>query len=222
MTTPIQANDAMFASLINGRSWMDLVGTYLAKPTDPAYMITLEDLSSSGEGDMLDICILVDIREDGVYGTWAWTKGHGYTQYRLYDPQGQIVNDVSGQPCNLFHQPQQWQFANRCSYGINNRAQMFLNSDSNHILMVEYCKLVANVLPIPPPNYLPPGDWTTYPNWTASDQWGGWGASRFRHAGTMNVLYFDGHVDPHVTGDINPMVNSIANDAWRPARDPAF
>jgi prepilin-type processing-associated H-X9-DG protein len=219
-----QANDYLSSSqgMINGQTWRNMIGNYLNKPTDPAYMICMEDLSSAGEGDMLDVCIMVDIREDGVYGTWAWTKGHGYTQYTLYDPQGQVVNDVSNQPCHWFHQPQQWKFNNRCSYGINNRAQVMLNGDSNHILFVEYDKLVAGVLP---PARWDPNTGDLSPsnqlNYSSSDQWGGWGASRFRHANSMNVLYFDGHVEPHVTGDIDPSRPSIANDLWMPSRDPA-
>jgi prepilin-type processing-associated H-X9-DG protein/prepilin-type N-terminal cleavage/methylation domain-containing protein len=227
-----QANDYLAGSqnLINGQTWRQLVGQYLNKPTDPAYMISMEDLSSTSEGDMLDICILVDLTDNGITGRWAWTKGHGYTHYTLYDPQGQIVTDQSGQPCQWFHQPQIWNFNDRCSYGINNRAPVMLTGDSNHILFVEYYKLVANVLPTPasPPTSpapLPAGDLNLAPlpiAWSSSDQWGGWGASRFRHAGTMNVLYFDGHVEPHVSDDINPkLIHTIANDVWKPAKDPS-
>ena len=220
-----QANDYLGSaqSLITGQTWLQLdtaAGYPPSQTTDPAYMIGMEDLSGVSEGDMLDICIMVDPTENGTYGTWAWTKGHGFTQYTLYDPQGQVVIDKNGQPCQPFHQGQTWLFNDRCSYGINNRAQVMLNGDSNHVLFVEYDKLVANVLP-PLTNASSDLYSNNQKNWLSNDQWGGWGASRFRHAGTMNVLYFDGHVEPHVTADIRPDVISIANDVWKPSTDPA-
>ena len=152
LTTQIQANDAAtFSTLPAGATWASLIqsGAFSPAPvqsTDPAYVIGMEDLSSASEGDMLDICLLIDVTENGVNGSWSWSKGHGFTQYTLYDPQGQVVLDQSNQPCQPFHQGQVWKFNDRCSYGINNRAQVMLNGDSNHVLFVEYDKLVASVL----------------------------------------------------------------------------
>ena len=60
------------------------------------------------------------------------------------------------------------------------------------------------------------------PDWTMSDQWGGWGASRFRHTNGMNVLFFDGHVDTRNSAAINPFISSIGNSVWKPTSDPAF
>ena len=211
-----------------GTTWYSILWQ---KPHTPqeAYVIQMEDMSPSGSGDMMDICILVDPHSDsqngppGLYGSWDWTKGHGYTHYTLYDPNNQVVTDVGGAPCQWFHENQMWEFTKgRCSYGINNRAPGMLNDDSTHILVVEYCKLVANVVPPQPPIANWTDDSIIQPDWSNCDQWGGWGASRFRHTGSMNVLFFDGHVDTRTTAMINPFVSSIGDSLWKPSRDPAF
>ena len=204
-------------TVYSNKTWMKLLNP--GPQGSQAYVVSMEDASPSGQGDELDVCVLIDPRDDGTYGSWSWTKGHGYTQYVLYDAQNNVVIDTSGNPCKWFHQGQIWKFAGggHCSYGINNRAPAMLNSDSDHILFVEYCKLVANVLPPQATDSVP-----ITPDWTNSDQWGGWGASRFRHTGNMNVLFFDGHVDTRSTDAINPFVSSIGNDVWKPSRDPGW
>ena len=207
----------------SGATWLS---TLWEKPENEeeaqqSYVIQMEDMSPSGAGDMLDVCILVSPHKDGLYGSWSWTKGHGYKQYTLYDPNNQVVTDITGSLCQWFHEHQMWKFTKgRCSYGISNRAPALLNDDSNHVLIVEYCKLVANVLPPRPPVANWTDDSAAQPDWTNSDQWGGWGASRFRHTGGMNVLFFDGHVDSRNTNGINPFISSIGNNVWKPSKDP--
>jgi prepilin-type processing-associated H-X9-DG protein len=208
---PIGADGSVWTS----KTWMQLLSP--RPQSSQAYVVSMEDMSPASQGDMLDICLLIDPRDDGTYGSWSWSKGHGYSEYTLFDPQNNVVIDVNGKPCKWFTQGQQWIFSGgRCSYGINNRAPAMLNDDSNHVLFAEYCKLVANVLPPLTTDSVP------LPLWTNCDQWGGWGASRFRHAGSMNVLFFDGHVDSRTTAAINPFVSSIGNDVWKPAKDPSF
>jgi prepilin-type processing-associated H-X9-DG protein len=190
--------------------------------TNGAYMVCMEDQSCSGE--FMDVCVLVDPRPDAIYCTWDWTKGHAWTQYVMYNPQNQVVNDVTGKPCNYYTQGQVFTVPyGQCSYGISNRAPALFNNDSDHVLFVEYFKLVADVLPIPPPGApAATSDATVLPAWSNSVQWGGWGASRFRHTGTMNVLFYDGHVEGRNPAAINPFVESIGNNVWKPSRDPAF
>jgi prepilin-type N-terminal cleavage/methylation domain-containing protein/prepilin-type processing-associated H-X9-DG protein len=225
LNSVVQAQDGTLVSVINGRTWYQILWQ---QPQGPeSYVISMEDMSPSSEGDMLDICLLIDLREDATYGSWSWTKGHGYTQYTLYDPNHQVVTDTSGAACQWFHENQMWIFTNgRCSYGINNRGPYMLTGDGNNILFVEYCKLAANVLPTPPnnanPATVPPQDSPPQADWTTNPQWGGWGASRFRHSGVMNVLYVDGHVDTRTTGAINPFIESIGMTLWKPLRDPPF
>jgi len=208
---PVAADNSLHFT----QTWMQLLSP--GPQSSQAYVVCMEDMSPASQGDMLDVCVLVDPRDDATYGSWSWTKGHGYTEYTLFDPQNNVVIDDTGKPCKWFTQGQQWVFSGgHCSYGINNRAPAMLNDDGSHVLFVEYCKLVANVLPPLATDMVP------LPAWTNCDQWGGWGASRFRHTGGMNVLFFDGHIEPRTTAAINPFVSTIGNDVWKPAKDPNF
>ncbi len=85
-------------------------------------------------------------------------------------------------------------------YGMNNRAHRLMR-DSSRILLVEYKKVVANVVGL-----------------DARDIWADQVAAR--HSGTVNVLYVDGHVDTHRPAEINPELPVIHNDLWRPTADP--
>jgi prepilin-type N-terminal cleavage/methylation domain-containing protein/prepilin-type processing-associated H-X9-DG protein len=198
---------------VGGHTWMELLWE---KPKGQyPYVVTMEDMSPTGQGDMLDVSLLIDPRADALYGSWSWTKGHGYSRYTLYDGNGTIVKDVNGGLCQWFCHHQMWKYptGSPCSYGLNNRANMLLSNDSYHIMYVEYYKLVADVLP---PTL---SDATVVDAWSKHPAWGGWGASRFRHNGSMNVLYFDGHVQTHRTQDINPFVVRTANETWKPTVD---
>jgi prepilin-type N-terminal cleavage/methylation domain-containing protein/prepilin-type processing-associated H-X9-DG protein len=207
---PPVANDG---SITETQTWLSLLSP--GPVSSQAYVVQMEDLSPANQGDMLDVCVLIDPRDDATYGSWSWTKGHGYYEYVMNDPQNNVVVDINGKPCKWFVQGQQWKFAGgHCSYGINNLAADMLRDDSNHILFVEYCKIVANVLPPQATDSVP-----ITPDWTNCDQWGGWGASRFRHSGAMNVLFFDGHVDSRTSDAINPFVSSIGNNIWKPTKD---
>ena len=187
------------------------------KATRPI-VVSMEDMSPAGQGDMLDMCVLVrSPQRRTTYGSWSWTKGHGYTHYVLYDLKGMSWSTSAGSSgCQAdFHQPQQWKFAGgHCSYGISNRAPALMNSDSDHILFVEYCTLVANVLrrrrPIPCPSR-PTG---------RAPPVGRLGPAASATGAAMNVLFFDGHVDSRNSAAINPFVASIANTVWKPAKDP--
>lgn len=90
-------------------------------------------------------------------------------------------------------------------YGMNNRAHA-MTSDSKKILVLDYTKLIASV---------------TGPD--ALDVWSDRAAPR--HSGTVNVLFFDGHVESKLADEIDP--EDVAggfkkhNRWWKPWRDPA-
>ena len=54
---------------------------------------------------------------------------------------------------------------------------------------------------------------------TNSDQWGGWGGSRARHDGLMNVLFIDGHVEAKNPDAIDPFVGDHCFNYWKPEID---
>jgi prepilin-type N-terminal cleavage/methylation domain-containing protein/prepilin-type processing-associated H-X9-DG protein len=85
-------------------------------------------------------------------------------------------------------------------YGMNNRSHR-MTQDAHKILVVEYEKLVADVVGL-----------------DAGDIWIDQVAPR--HFGALNVLYVDGHVESHTPVPINPEVPKIHNRHWRPTRDP--
>lgn len=94
-----------------------------------------------------------------------------------------------------------------CSYGMNSRANRFMN-DSNKILLVEYCKLVADLAGTGGLDRIPTPAMTGWPDWT------GWGGGRGRHFGTMNVLFADGHVEPLNPDLINPLLTPLNQRYW--------
>jgi prepilin-type N-terminal cleavage/methylation domain-containing protein/prepilin-type processing-associated H-X9-DG protein len=220
---------------IGGHTWRQLC--YISPQSPAAYMVSMEDMSPAGAGDEMDVCILVDPRPTGTYGIWDWTKGHGYTEYSLYDGSGNIVKDTSGTPCagsgSYFHERQQWIFKSE-SYGMNGHVSKF-RSDSQKILLVEYCKLDADVVgdavnPSDPDNApdLTGAIQANLKNWqggpnvgTLQPQWGGWGGSRARHTRTMNVLFTDGHIESRTADSINPTpANGTINvELWQPLAD---
>jgi prepilin-type N-terminal cleavage/methylation domain-containing protein/prepilin-type processing-associated H-X9-DG protein len=88
--------------------------------------------------------------------------------------------------------------SNACSYGMNSRAYRFLR-DSNKVLAVEYCKLVADVAGGNTSELLIPT-----PAMKNSPYWTHWGAGRARHTNTINTLFADGRVEALNPDTINP------------------
>jgi len=200
-----------------GQAWCDFLPI---KPVcKDSYVITSEDLMDpSSWDDGADICILVDPDVNGqIQGSFSWSDGHGYS-FKFLDAEDKVVIDQQGRPMDPFHESNQhkWWFGEgvRVSYGMNNRAARFVQ-DSQRILMVEYCKLVADV------SGTSASDLTTVtPFMRNSSQWGGWGGSRARHSGLMNILMADGSVQSVVPAAINPSVAPIHDEYWKPTCDP--
>jgi prepilin-type processing-associated H-X9-DG protein len=200
-----------------GKTWSEILPI---KPRGPgAFVLCSEDLANPGSwDDGADICILVEPDLDGeMQGSFSWSDGHGYS-FKFLDPQDQVVKDKKGNLMDPFHENNrhEWSFgpAGRVSYGMNNRAGAFV-SDSQRILMVEYCKVVADVSGVTASDLT--GVSTYMRN---SPHWGGWGGSRARHAGSMNVLYADGRVESSLPRAINPSVPQIHDSLWKPTCDP--
>jgi len=74
------------------------------------------------------------------------------------------------------------------SYGMNNQAHRLDGMDARRVLMLDY--LASSV------------DIVGYGGETLCDHWDANAA--FRHSGTCNVLYYDGHVDSVVRSKIDP------------------
>ncbi len=87
----------------------------------------------------------------------------------------------------------------RSSYGMNSRAHRML-SDSHRILMLDYEKVVADVVGRDHRDYWPS---TVAP----------------RHLGVCNVLFVDGHVEALRPGQMDPRDERLHDELWRPHRD---
>jgi prepilin-type N-terminal cleavage/methylation domain-containing protein/prepilin-type processing-associated H-X9-DG protein len=107
------------------------------------------------------------------------------------------------------------------SYGVNVLADGFANNTSNKILMVEYCKVVADVTPLTPT----PTDLGTIEatlslqingGGRAATDWAGWGGGRARHTRMINVLFGDAHVETIDPAKINPKAADTNLLYWVP------
>ena len=202
---------------LKNQKWCDFI--YMKPVCPDSFVINCEDLQDPASwDDGADIAILIDPNVDGLtQGSFCWSDGHGYS-YKFYDPDDKVVVDESGHLLDPFCEgkDQKWFFngCNPVSYGINGRVRRFVN-DSQRILMVEYCKLVADVVGTRSP------DLTTVTDYMKNaPDWGGWGGSRARHFGTMNVLLADGSVQSYLPNAIDPSVSQIHDDRWKPLADP--
>ena len=86
------------------------------------------------------------------------------------------------------------------SYAINDHVPKMTWDDSTKILMVEYKKIVAEVV----------GD-------DARDVWRD--QIEPRHKGAMNVLFYDGHVETLVPYEISPDVTRLHKKYWLPEKE---
>ena len=148
--------------------------------------------------DWTDCVIFVDPQTDGRVKCRFAVKQAAYT-FDLLDAHG---NEVFAP----FTPGNEWfaEGAGRASYGINNRAAVMSPDDAKLILMVEYEKVVANVVGLT-------ANSLEWPDFVAP-----------RHRGLMNVLYEDGHVERHRPNDVDPRIATTQNTLWKPERDAAI
>jgi|GEM_PF-896588 len=200
--------------------WITVSGGRVKPANSDSFAIVAEDLMNPAHWDglMADIFILVDPDVDGdMQGSYPWSDGHGYS-YKLLDPDGRVVVDKNGRPCDPFHENNghKWSFekAEVVSYGINSKVHRFVQ-DGQKILLVEYCRLVADVVGNSAWDLV-----SVTPKMRNSPHWTGWGGGRARHGGAMNVLFADGRVESMNPVAINPAVPRIHDEYWRPLAEP--
>ncbi len=220
---PVQ-NTNLYVPLVPGDKssfcWLaapsDLVNCNLPNglPTPDSYVLIIEDLALNTTWDN---SVLVVPQADGSLQCTCegnpW--GHGFTHELLLAPSPYTTM------FSPFEPPVKWTVGGntKVSYGINDRSGVFLK-DSTKLLLVEYFLPVADVL-------YPHTAMDDLTNMTPEMQnalpsyfWGHWGASRARHAGIMNCLFGDGHVEGMRPDAINPTIPTISDTMWKPACDP--
>lgn len=90
----------------------------------------------------------------------------------------------------------------KASYGMNSRVHM-MSADGPKILMLDYQKVVANVVGIDFVDY--------WPEQMAP-----------RHRNTCNILFVDGSVKARLPAEIDPRDTLLNNRLWKPHRDPSI
>ncbi|MGD0898878.1 MAG: prepilin-type N-terminal cleavage/methylation domain-containing protein [Thermoguttaceae bacterium] len=196
-------------------SWLDLMNQANVTANPGAYILACDDIEP--QDDFMDICLLINpLPNNSEEGIFFFTNGSGY-QHSLLNPDGTTAVDPFDHPVIRFPLASE-----RCSYGINGHVAKF-HGDSQKILLIEYYKLVADVVGDSAPDLTAVAqhpEWTTVPGTSnLIAQWGGWGASRVRHNRTMNVLFADGHVESYTADSINPASASINTELWQPLAD---
>jgi prepilin-type processing-associated H-X9-DG protein len=148
-----------------------------------------------------DCILLVDPMPTGQLRCRFLTKGGASYTFKLFGPPNRTLLDDSFAPGDVFYAG-----GEKTSYGMNNRTPAMVR-DSSRILMVEYCKSMANVVDVPSPLTIAPDR----PSWGTM--------VRPRHHGLTNVLYGDGSVKGSSPAAIDPRVDSIRRELWTPQRE---
>ena len=167
--------------------------TVVAPVDANSYGLEFED---AGDFDYNDLRVLIDPSADESQVTiTAVSKDAGYT-FDFRGPDGDIlVTD--------FKPPKKVTIANaRASYAINGRVNKIKKDFVQTILLVEYNKVVAEVVGTNA------RDLTLWPDLIAA-----------RHGGSVNVLWADGRVDSSLEEEIDPRKLPIQLDVWRPVDD---
>ncbi len=147
-----------------------------------------------------DLSVRVTRRHDGA--VVLETEFHTYTVYRhtILDPTGQPVPGLE----NIPHPERRQAVIGGkpglpTDYGMNARSAAFV-ADSHIILMLDYNKMVADVV-----------------GPDAADYWPEDVAPR--HSDTVNVLFADGHVEGMLPSVIDPTNTKWHDLYWKPSRD---
>ena len=154
------------------------------------YLLQFEDWT---DWDWKDAVILVDpTGSPNVNVNFIFTKGHGFTYDLMFN--GKIIH--SGWDMGAVDMVQS---TGPVSYGMN-KAVTRMSNDASKVLLLDYRKHVADVVGV-----------------DAKDTWTDVLAPR--HGGTMNVAFFDAHVDSLIPDDIDPTDAELHNRWWKPAND---
>jgi prepilin-type N-terminal cleavage/methylation domain-containing protein/prepilin-type processing-associated H-X9-DG protein len=158
----------------------------------------------AGDWDWNDLVVRIDAIDSFNAKATGVSKDAGY-HFDLKNHEGDIVfQDFRGGSVATVA-------AVRTSYAMNPRSPLMKTDDSKKIIALEYHASVANVVG------------TVGEDTSAFDQnmWNDPITPRVapRHSDTLNVLYFDGHVESKVAEDIDPRVLEIHERYWRPTGD---
>jgi prepilin-type N-terminal cleavage/methylation domain-containing protein/prepilin-type processing-associated H-X9-DG protein len=158
-----------------------------------ALLLAFEDWT---DWDYNDLVVLVDPQAE--CGVLVQAVSHSSAfEFSLRGSDGNLLEDPFLPPDKV----QIGGFSGQTSYGMNNRAPRFGPDDSGKVLVLEYTAVVADLVGI-----------------SAKTQW--WpDRAAARHAGIMNVLFYDGRVESISPDEIDPRISTIQESRWRPRND---
>ncbi len=127
------------------------------------------------------------------------SKESSYT-HDLRSPQGTLISNMQKGNSVIADR-----FSGKTSYGINAHVdRLDLADDGSKILLIEYNKLIADVV-------LPDGKDNFYEY-----------VPEFHPGGLINVLHAGGHVNSLRVEDIDPTILELNDRWWKPRQDDAF
>lgn len=177
-----------------------------ATVSPPAWCAEFEISGSSiSGGDYDDVVLLIEPQPNGSTKV-SYYKGDGGVDYNtnLYGFKFDLLDENKNTiAANLSYGQFGYspgQVGNATSYGINSRAQ-YLKLDGNKILLLEYKNTIANVVPPAPTN----SDLASFATNVAP-----------RHMNTLNILFYDGHVENRMVTEIDPNVAALLKEFWIP------
>ena len=202
-----------------GMTWRQAVQAsgYPLQPGSGAYIFAVDDGGDNCEDDLY---FLIDPANGRAY---LFCTPYITDTCAIKTPNGQVVMGYAqggGAKAmewrgNWTGQGDWWEMGGvePASYGMNKCANRFVH-DSHKVLVVEYCKLVADLAGVGASDRLYVSD-----AMKNSRYWTGWGGGRARHTGTINVLFADEHIESLAPTAINPLVTGLNQDYWMPTAD---
>ncbi|MEO2049522.1 MAG: type II secretion system protein [Pirellulales bacterium] len=172
-----------------------VVMTRQASKIPGAYGLEFEDVLIGGDWDFNDLMILIEpVQESNRRCRVTAVRRNAGYNFALRGPDGNYLS-------NPFHPRTSGSSVVvdcfKTSYGMNTVAHRYKNGDSYKILLLEYERAVARV---------------AGPD--AFDLWSEMSAPR--HAGMINVLFEDGHVDTFSPDVIDPRIQELHDKFWWP------
>jgi prepilin-type processing-associated H-X9-DG protein/prepilin-type N-terminal cleavage/methylation domain-containing protein len=205
----------------DGKTWRQAIrdSGYPDEPGKGAHVLVTDDGADESESDMyflIDPAHKAGGRGHLIYiAACSWTcaiRDSDDKTVKGYDKEGRA------KPMEWLGRGAQgdwWKMENAgsVSYGMNKSANRFV-SDSHKVLVVEYCKSVADLAGLSADDRFA----NAY-HLSNSPDWTGWGGGRARHAGAINVLFADGHVETMKPSAIDPLILSLNREYWMATRD---
>ena len=162
-------------------------------PVPNGFGLEFEDILVGGDWDFNDLRVLIQPLSPSRVNVTAVSRKAGYS-FGLRGSDGSLLA-VPFHPVTS----REAYIGNPTSYGMNSRADRFIQGDAHKILLVESTRQIVHVVG---PDAT---DLVSWPTLVAP-----------RHQEAVNVLFADGHVESRDPGTIDPRITEIYRRHWVP------